>query len=49
MFRIATKAVAVSNALDEVKSRASEVIGSNEEDGVVNYLQSAIDKASEMK
>ena len=38
MFRIANKAVAVANALDEVKSCASEIIGTNEEDGVVDYM-----------
>ena len=40
MFKIASKAVAVANALDEVKSYASEIIGPNEEDGVVNYISS---------
>jgi Cof subfamily protein (haloacid dehalogenase superfamily) len=38
MFRIANKAVTVANALDEVKSCASEIIGTNEEDGVVDYM-----------
>jgi hydroxymethylpyrimidine pyrophosphatase-like HAD family hydrolase len=38
MFTIATKAVAVANALDRVKNCASVIIGSNEEDGVVEYI-----------
>jgi Cof subfamily protein (haloacid dehalogenase superfamily) len=38
MFNIATKAVAVRNAPDEVKSHASETIGTNEEDCVIDYI-----------
>ena len=38
MFEIADVACAVSNAMDEVKNVSDVVIGSNEEDGVVNYI-----------
>lgn len=44
MFKLSTKAVAVANALPEVKSYASEIIGSNEEDGVVNYIAADVAK-----
>jgi len=39
MFRIATRAVAVANALEEVKSLAHEVIGSNQEDSVLKWIR----------
>ena len=39
MFRAADHAVAVANAIDEVKACAHEVIGSNLDDSVVKYLQ----------
>jgi Cof subfamily protein (haloacid dehalogenase superfamily) len=39
MFRIAGTAVAVANATPELKRHATHVIGSNEEDSVVRYLQ----------
>jgi Cof subfamily protein (haloacid dehalogenase superfamily) len=39
MFRIASHAVAVANARDELKALAHEVIGSNQEDSVVKWLR----------
>jgi Cof subfamily protein (haloacid dehalogenase superfamily) len=39
MFREADLAVAVANAIDEIKTHAHQVIGSNLEDAVVKYLQ----------
>lgn len=38
LFEIATQAVAVSNAEDTVKRIATHVIGSNEDDSVVKYI-----------
>jgi len=38
MFKLAAKAIAVNNATSELKSYASEIIGSNEEDSVVKYI-----------
>ncbi len=38
MFRIASRAVAPSNARDAIKALAHEVIGSNEEDSVIRYI-----------
>ena len=38
MFKLAGKAIAVNNATNELKSYASEIIGSNEEDSVVKYI-----------
>ena len=38
MFALADRACAVKNALEEVKAQATEVIGSNEEDGVARWL-----------
>ena len=38
MFKMADKAVAVSNASDQIRKLASEVIGSNEEDSVIKYI-----------
>jgi len=40
MFKIAGQALAVDNALPEVKQAANSVIGSNAESGVLNYLES---------
>jgi 5-amino-6-(5-phospho-D-ribitylamino)uracil phosphatase len=40
MFRVAGRAVAVGNALDEVKAAAHEVIGSNQEDSVLRWITS---------
>ncbi|MEX2132055.1 MAG: HAD-IIB family hydrolase [Pseudohongiellaceae bacterium] len=39
MFRAADRAIAVANAIDEVKHHAQEVIGPNLEDSVVKYLR----------
>lgn len=39
MMRIADCSVAVSNAFDEVKACATEVIGSNEDDSVVKWIE----------
>ncbi len=39
MFRIASHAVAVSNARPELKALAHEVIGSNQDDSVVRWLR----------
>lgn len=38
MFAIADEACAVANAIEEVKSKATHVIGSNDDDGVAKYL-----------
>jgi hypothetical protein len=39
MFKLSNKSIAVSNALDEVKSVADIVLPySNDEDGVAKYL-----------
>jgi len=40
MFKIAGRAIAVSNALPEVKQLAHEIIGSNESGAVIDYLES---------
>jgi hypothetical protein len=38
MFQLANQAVAVSNATDELKRYAAQIIGSNDEDSVVRYI-----------
>jgi 5-amino-6-(5-phospho-D-ribitylamino)uracil phosphatase len=38
MFKIASRSVAVSNAVAELKKHATEIIGSNEDDAVVKYI-----------
>lgn len=38
MFQVAHRAIAVANATAELKSHATHVIGSNEEDSVVKYI-----------
>lgn len=38
MFRMAATAVAVQNATDEIKSYATTIIGTNNEDSVVKYI-----------
>lgn len=40
MFKVAGRAVAMSNALQEVKEAAHEVIGSNQSGAVIDYLES---------
>jgi Cof subfamily protein (haloacid dehalogenase superfamily) len=44
MFKIALEAVAVANALPEVKRHATHVIGPNHEDSVVKYIRSHHDE-----
>jgi hydroxymethylpyrimidine pyrophosphatase-like HAD family hydrolase len=39
MFKVAGRAVAMSNALPEVKKAAHEVIGSNQSGAVIDYLE----------
>lgn len=39
MMRIATRAVAVGNAYDEVKQEADEIIGSNDTDAVARWIE----------
>jgi hypothetical protein len=46
MFQLAPRAVAVANALDEVKAVATEVIGSNEEDSVVRFIERDWDRGA---
>ncbi|KMP12309.1 hypothetical protein UR09_01520 [Candidatus Nitromaritima sp. SCGC AAA799-A02] len=43
MFEVAGRAIAVANALPEVRSAAHEVIASNTEQGVIAYLESLFD------
>ncbi len=43
MFKIAGHAIAVENALPEVKSVAQQVIASNVDQGVIAYLESLFD------
>jgi len=43
MFKIAGHAIAVENALPEVKSVAQQVIASNVDQGVITYLESLFD------
>jgi Cof subfamily protein (haloacid dehalogenase superfamily) len=46
MFKIADEAYAVSNAMDELKKYATGVIGSNEEDAVVEFLKERFNNPS---
>jgi Cof subfamily protein (haloacid dehalogenase superfamily) len=39
MFEVGGYRISVSNAVDEVKQRSNEIIGSNEEDSVAKWLQ----------
>jgi hydroxymethylpyrimidine pyrophosphatase-like HAD family hydrolase len=39
MFQVAGRAIAVENALPEVKESAHEVIGSNSHGAVLQYLE----------
>lgn len=41
MFEVSDESCAVANAVEDVKCRATHVIGSNREDGVARYLESA--------
>ena len=38
MFKVANRSIAVGNAIDELKQIATEVINSNQEDSVVQYI-----------
>ena len=40
MFKIAGRAIAVSNAIPDVKRAAHEIIGSNDNNSVIAYLES---------
>jgi hypothetical protein len=40
MFKVSGHAIAVGNALPEVKSAAQQVIASNVDQGVITYLES---------
>jgi len=40
MFQIAGRAIAVANAIPEVKRAAHEIIGSNDHSAVIDYLES---------
>ncbi len=42
MFKMADRAIAVSNAINELKKYATQVIGSNHEDSVARFIQSDI-------
>jgi 5-amino-6-(5-phospho-D-ribitylamino)uracil phosphatase len=44
MFELAPRAVAVENAVDELKKAATEIIGPNEDDSVVKYLMNEFRK-----
>ena len=46
MFKAADEAYAVANAMDELKRFATGVIGSNEEDAVVNFLKERFNNPS---
>jgi hydroxymethylpyrimidine pyrophosphatase-like HAD family hydrolase len=38
MFKLAGQSIAVSNATDELKQYATQIMGTNEEDSVVRYI-----------
>jgi hydroxymethylpyrimidine pyrophosphatase-like HAD family hydrolase len=38
MFQLADRAIAVSNAIQELKGHATQIIGSNQEDSVVKFI-----------
>lgn len=42
MMELAGRAVAVSNAIDEVKAVADHIAGSNDQDGVASYIESVL-------
>ena len=45
MFKIADESYAVSNARDELKELATQVIGYNEEDSVAHFLESVMEES----
>ena len=44
MFKIASRSLAVANAEAELKAHATDVIGTNEEDSVVKYIEGEWEK-----
>ena len=46
MFKIADESYAVANAMDELKKIATYIIGSNEEDSVVDLLKERFNNPS---
>ena len=46
MFKIADESYAVANAMDELKKIATHIIGSNEEDSVVDLLKERFNNPS---
>ena len=42
MLELCGIGVAMGNAIDEVKERADIVIGSNDEDGIADYIENEI-------
>ncbi|MGN1411032.1 MAG: HAD family hydrolase [Oscillospiraceae bacterium] len=42
MFKVSNESYAVSNAVDEIKSLATGIIGSNEDDGVAKWLENQL-------
>ena len=38
MFKLSDRAIAVANGSDELKSHASHIIGTNDEDSVVKFI-----------
>ena len=44
MFEISDEKYAVANAIPSVKEIASEVIGTNENNGVAKYLEQFLDR-----
>ncbi|MBN1700157.1 MAG: HAD family hydrolase [Spirochaetales bacterium] len=46
MFKIAKNAIAVENAIDDIKQIATEVIGSNNDDSVVKYIKTEFERRS---
>ncbi len=42
MLELCGKGIAMGNAINEVKEKADEIIGSNDEDGIAEYLSSVI-------
>ena len=45
MFGVADRSVAVANAFDALKERATTIIGPNEEDSVARYIQADWNRA----
>ena len=45
MFEVADECYAVRNAVDELKTLATGIIGSNDEDGVAEWLKTHVNEA----